>query len=373
MSGLKILITNNTLAGRAGSEMYVRDTAVELLKRGQTPIAYSTALGEVALELQAANITVIDDLRNLSLVPDLIHGHQHMELMTALLYFPEAPAIQFIHNATSWYEKPIHFPRILRYVAVDHACRDLLLAHGIPEPQIRVLLNFVDLARFRPRRQPLSLQPKKALLFSNYASEETHLPAVREACARAQIQLDVVGSQTKTTTSRPEEILGEYDLVFAKAKSALEAMAVGAAVVLCDYAGSGPMVTTANFAALRPLNFGRRTLTGPLEPEALLKEIKRYDPEESFRVSQIVRASAGHEPVIDELISLYEEVIGEIKGSGEGEKLLEDRAAAAYLRQLKIDFATHADAASRLRKRVESIPLVGKIGVKLARALARQR
>jgi hypothetical protein len=372
MSGLKILITNNTLAERAGSEMYVRDTAIELLKRGHTPIAYSTVLGEVALELQAANITVIDDLKILSLVPDLIHGHQHMELMTALLYFPETPAIQFIHNATSWYEKPIHFPRILRYVAVDRACMDLLLAHDIPEPQIRVLLNFVDLARFRPRRQPLSLQPKRALLFSNYASEETHLPAVREACARAQIQLDVVGSQTKTT-SRPEEILGEYDLVFAMAKSALEAMSVGAAVVLCDCAGSGPMVTTANFAALRPLNFGRRTLTGPLEAEALLKEIKRYDPEESLRVSHMVRASAGHEPVIDELNSLYEEVIGEFNESGIGEKLQEDRAVAGYLRQLRIDFAANTNAASRLRKRVESVPLVGKIGVKLARALARQR
>src|SRR5258706_15714926 len=152
--------------------------------------------------------------------------------MPALFYFPDPTAIQFIHNATSWYEKPIHFRRILRSLAVDRLSRDLLLAPGIPEPQIRVLLNFVDLDRFRPRRQPLSLQPKRALLFSNYANEETHLPAVREACARAQIQLDVVGSQTKTT-SRPEEILGEYDLVFSKAKNALKAMSVGGPCVFC--------------------------------------------------------------------------------------------------------------------------------------------
>jgi hypothetical protein len=150
-------------------------------------------------------------------------------------------------------------------------------------------------------------------------------------------------------------------------------MAVGAAVVLCDYEGSGPMVTSANFAALRPLNFGRRTLTRPLESEVLLKEINRYDPEESFRVSQMVRATAGHEPVIDELISLYEEVLREFKESDKGDKLREDRAAAAYLRQLKIDFTANADAASRMRKRLESVPVVGKIGIKLARALTRQR
>lgn len=372
MSGLRVLITNNTLAGRAGSELYVRDTATELLKRGHSPIAYSTILGEVARELEVANIPVVDDLNHLAVAPDLIHGQQHMELMTALLHFPQVPAIQFTHNSSSWYERPVQFPRILRYAAVDHACRDLLLEHAIPEERIRVLLNFVDLARFRSRRRPLSPTPQRALLFSNYASEETHLPAVREACARASIQLDVVGSQTNSATEQPENILGEYDLVFAKGRSALEAMAVGAAVLLCDYEGSGPIVTQANFAELRPLNFGRRALSEPLDAEVLVEEIKRYDAGDALRVSQTVRSSAGHEPVVDELISLYEEVIQEFQQNGHAEKLEEDRAAAAYLRQLKIDFTANADAALRLRERVERVPVVGRIGVKLARTFMRR-
>jgi len=369
MSGLRVLITNHTLAGRGGSELYVRDAATELLKRGHTPIVYSVILGEVARELEAASIRVLDDLNKLAEVPDLIHGQQHMELMTALLHFPRVPAIQFIHNSSSWYEKPVQFPRILRYVAVDHACRDLLRQHAIPEKRIRVLFNFVDLARFRSRRQPLSATPQRALLFSNYASEATHLPAVREACARAKIQLEVVGSQTNNASAQPEQILGEYDLVFAKARSALEAMAVGAAVILCDYEGSGPMVTPANFAELRPLNFGKRALRGPLDAAVILEEIRRYNPAEALRVSQAVRSTAGHEAVIDELTSLYEEVISEFQQDGLGEKLAEDRAAAAYLRQLKIDFTANEAAALRLRKRIERVPLVGRIGAKLARAL----
>lgn len=372
MSGLRVLITNHTLAGRAGSELYVRDTATELLKRGHSPIAYSTTLGEVAREMEAANIPVIDDLNKLAASPDLIHGQQHMELMTALLHFPRVPAIQFIHNSRSWYEKPIHFPRIVRYVAVDHACRDLLREQGIPEERIRVLLNFVDLARFRSRPNPLPATPRRALVFSNYANEDTHLPAVRKACARANLQLDVVGGKTNTATSQPEKILGEYDLVFAKGRSALEAMAVGAAVVLCDYEGSGPMVTTENFAELRPLNFGLRALNKPLDAAVVFEEIRRYDAGEALRVSQTLRASAGHEPVIDELISLYQEVMREFELNGPVEKLEEDRAAAAYLRQLKIDFTANADAALRLRERLEQVPLVGRVGVKLARAFMRR-
>ena len=372
MSGLRVLITNNTLAARAGSELYARDTAIELLKRGHSPIAYSTILGEVARELEAANIPVVDDLNHLAAAPDLIHGQQHMELMTAVLHFPQTPAIQFIHNSRSWYEKPVQFPRILRYVAVDHACRDLLRQHAIPEKRIRVLLNFINLTRFRSRSQPLPAAPQRALLFSNYASEETHLPAVREACARASIKLDVVGSQTNTAIAQPEEILGQYDLVFAKARCALEAMAVGAAVVLCDSEGSGPMVTPANFARLRPLNFGRRALSGPLDARVIAEQIRRYDPAEALRVSQMVRATAGHEPVVDELISLYEEVTREFQQNGRCEGLEEGRAAAAYLRQLKIDFTANTSAAMRLRERVEQVPLVGRIGIKLARSFMRR-
>lgn len=54
-------------------------------------------------------------------------------------------------------------------------------------------------------------------------------------------------------------MLGGYDLVFAKARCALEAMAVGCAVVLCDVGGLGPLVTRAQVQHLRRWNFGRRT------------------------------------------------------------------------------------------------------------------
>src|SRR6266545_2771918 len=131
---MRILIANNTLAGRGGSELYVRDVATGLLKRGHTPIAYSTVLGDVARELLAATVPVSDDLNKIAVVPDIIHGHHHMETMTALLHFPNVPAINFCHSWTNWAEKPLHFPRILRYVAVDHTCRDrLTFQHGIPE------------------------------------------------------------------------------------------------------------------------------------------------------------------------------------------------------------------------------------------------
>src|SRR5437588_3920148 len=237
------------------------------------PIAYSTKLGDIAQEIRAATIPVIDNLDALATPPDIIHGHHHLDTMTALVRFPEVPAVYFCHGWLPWEESTPRFPRILRYVAVDHSCRDrLLLEHGIPEDRIRVLLNFVDLERFKPRG-PLPARPKRALIFSNEANELTHVKVVRDACGRADIELDVIGRNSGNTCKEPEGVLGSFDIVFAKGRSALEAMAVGAAVVLYGVAGVGSMVTTCELDRLRRLNFGIRALQEPISPAALEREI----------------------------------------------------------------------------------------------------
>ena len=125
-----------------------------------------------------------------------------------------------------------------------------------------------------------------------------------------------MGASAGKSLARPEEALGEFDLVFAKAKAALEAMSIGAAVILCDAVGAGPMVTTANLDQLRRINFGMRALTHPVTPEFLGGEIARYDAADAAAVSRAVRESAGTEAMVDELCSLYAEVIAEHAAAG---------------------------------------------------------
>ncbi len=334
MSGLRVLITNTTLATRTGTETYVRDLALGLLRRGHSPVVYSPETGEIARELRKATVPVIEDLSALAVAPQVIHGNQSAELMTALLNFPAVPGIFFCHSWIGWSNAPPRFPRLLRYVAVDETCRDrLALEHGIGEDRLRVLLNAVDLERFSPRA-PLPAVPRRALVFSNTANESTHLKAVREACLRAGIELDVVGAEANTSTARPELLLGQYDLVFAKARCALESMAVGAAVVLCDMFGSGPMVTSGELERLRRLNFGMRALREPIDPEVLGREIARYDAADAAEVSRRIRTTAGLDALVEEIIELYREVIEEHAGSGQADALEEGRAAASFIHSL---------------------------------------
>ena len=346
LMGLKILITNNTLASRAGTELYVRDLAVALLKRGHTPIAYSTLLGEVAQELRRATVPVIDHLDALATPPDLIHGHHHLETMTALLKFPGVPAVSFCHGWNPREEAPPKFPRIMRYVAVDEVCRDRLVhENGIPDAAVRLLPNFVDLNRFKPR-DSLPEKPARALIFSNYVTERGR-GAIQEACFRAGIEVDAVGSALGNPTSRPEDVLPKYDLVFGQGRSAIEALAVGTAVILWNTRGAGPMVTTGNVETLRRLNFGVRTIQGTADSGNISQEIARYNAFDAMQASSWIRRMAGLDDVLDRLLDLYHEVLEDYRRHRVDDSRAEFRAASDYLRQWIPNLTAQQEASKR--------------------------
>lgn len=333
---MKILIANATLASLTGTETYVRDLAIGLLRRGHAPIVYAPELGEIARQLRLATVPVVDDLRNVGVTPDVIHGNHNTELMSALLRFPNVPAVFFCHSWTDWISMPPVHPRILAYVAVDETCRDrLLYEHAIPEEKVFVSLNSVDLERFKPRT-PLPDKPQRALVFSNGATKWTHLPAVKEACARSGIELDVIGAGLNAENAQPETVLGNYDLVFAKARCALEALVVGAAVIICDSRGSGPLVTTEALEKLRRLNFGIRTQSEPVTTDGLLREIARYDAKDAAEVSRRLRCGSGVDAAVDDVLAVYEQAISDFHNGPAPDAAEEARAAADYLRWLTL-------------------------------------
>jgi len=342
---LRILITNNTLDGRNGSELYVRDLALEYMKRGQLPVAYSPFLGEVAEELRANSIPVLADLDEMEAEPDIIHGHHHHESMTAALRYPRTPMIFVCHGWAPWEETPPLHPNIVRYVAVDDLCRErLLTTRGIAPERTATIYNFADLQRFLPR-PPLPPKPRTALVFSNYAAR---IPlAIQEACERAGIdRLDIRGYSSGNLATAPEEILGQYDIVFAKARAAIEALASGCAVILADTDGVGGMVTTTNMHDLRRLNFGLRTLKADAMSHGVIeREIGRYDASDAKAVSDEMRAVAGLQTAADTWIDLYRQVVAEWNALADrNDDAARMRAGSRYLRQIAMPLKSRRDA-----------------------------
>lgn len=370
MAGLTILIANATLATLTGTETYVRDLALGLLRKGHRPIVYAPDLGPIAQELRQCTVPVVNNLNLVGTTPDIIHGNHNTELISALLQFETVPAVFVCHSWTDWISSPPSHPRIFAYVAVDDTCRDrLVLEHGIPEERVLVQLHAADLERFKPR-DPLPSKPARALVFSNNANQWTHLNAVREACARTGIELDVVGSGVNAPATNPESLLSKYDLVFAKARCALEAMAVGTAVILCDAAGSGPLVMTSDFDRLRRLNFGIRALSEQVDADLLVHQIKRYDPKDAAEVSRRLRINSDLGSVVDDAVDLYREVIQEFRERPAPLPAEENRAVAEYLRWMTLTTRRKlSDCESmlansltlQLRNRIGRLPLMEKL------------
>lgn len=359
MSGLRVLITTYLLAGRTGSELYVHDLALALAARGHTPFVYSPELGALAGELAKRGIEVRDSLEDFSQPPDIVHGQHTAPAVEALLHFRDVPGIYVCHDATHRVDTPPLFPRILRYVAVDYNCRERVAKAKVPPDRIRVIFNSVDLARFKPRGA-LPARPARALLFSNYANEGTHLGAVREACSWAGLPLDVIGSGVGNSSTEPEAVIGQYDVVFAKARCALEAMAVGAAVILCDFRGAGRMVRSSDVDEFRRWNFGARLLRQPLDPHVLLAQIACYDPGDASVVSRRIRASAGLADQVDQMIALYRDVLSEWPRARRPTRRSEVRSAAIAMRAVR-------PPAPRLRERIRRIGILGPVLVLIKR------
>jgi len=119
----------------------------------------------------------------------------------------------------------------------------------------------------------------------------------------------VIGTRVGNLVDHPEHVLPGYDVVFAKARCALEAMAVGNAVILCDEFGIGPMVSSAEVSELQKWNFGMRTLKLPIAPARIISELDRYDAADARRVSDYIRTRAAAKRLIQEYLSLYEKVM----------------------------------------------------------------
>ncbi|MCM2253270.1 MAG: glycosyltransferase [Ramlibacter sp.] len=332
---LTVLMTNITLGGRTGTEIQTRNIALELLRQGHKPLVYTPVSGPIADELRAGSVPVVTDLTNVAQPVDIIHGHHLPTTLIAVARFPESPAIFVCHDFMAWHDSPPLLPAVRRYVAVDETVHDrLTLESGIPQARVRVVLNVPDIRRFLPG-PALPPWPKRALAF---AKNQGHVAAITAACAQRGIHLDVVGQAAGRVVEAPERLLPDYDLVFTSALSAMEAMACGRAVVVCDGRGLAGMCDVECFLAWRRLNFGLRTLRLPVTPETVGMAIDRYDATAAGEVGAQLRAEGGLDAYVRQLTGLYDEVLEEHRRAPHSVADL-SRALATQLQNAQADSA----------------------------------
>lgn len=329
---LRVLLTNITLAGRSGTETVLRNLALSLVKAGHRPIVYSPHLGPIADELRAASIPVTASIETLEETPDVIHGQHVIQTAVALARFPQTPAIFVCHDFIAWHDTPPRLPNLRRYVTISDGFRDRLTVEaGVAPADVSIIPNGIDTELFQPG-PPLPKTPRRALVF---AKNRGHVEMILEACARLGIEATVVGAAAKRLIDNPHELIPQYDVVFASALTAMEAMACHRAVVVCDGRGLAGMATAERYEGWRRENFGLRSFTKALSVQNIVDEMALYDAEAATALGERVREEMALDRWREAYVDLYRTVVAEA-ATPKVAKALKDparqaRALAAHL------------------------------------------
>ncbi len=321
---LRILLTNICLRDRSGTEMMTADLALALHRRGHEVAIYSPRLGLLAHQLRGLGVPVTDHIEQIGFEADIIHGHHNVVLAVAMVRFPQTPAIFVCHDTSMVYDAPLLSPRVGAYVGVDLACAERLKVDGAPAAAITVIINAVDLARFQCRHD-WAPSPRTALAITKQRAP--WLPAVRAACRAMDIDLTEVGAGVGRSVSDLPERMLQADLVFAWSRSAAEAAATGAAVVLCDEFGFGGLLTSTEARAFPRTSLGRRGLHPAATRAAVEQAIGAYDPADAALTAEIVRQRLS----LDDMAGAYERVYRSVLARRAGSRPADAAKLAAFL------------------------------------------
>ena len=289
---MRLLIANACLGGRTGSEVHTKDLALALQCRGHRCAVFVGYLREDddVRSLRSAGVVVTDDLKDIPWVPEVIHGHHVRETVQACQAFPRIPAIQVCHDATHERDRAAKRSCVQQWGAVDGFCQERFAREtGLKLTEIPVIFNPVDLKFIPERPLPPPSRPRRAALFFSSIHTPQTAESIANACGRVGISLDVIGPGTPGFVTNPGLKLPEYDLVFGKARCAIEAMASGAHIILCAPEGIGPRITPDNFLALRHRNFGRSLLEAPLSQARIEERIGELESSNTAALTKLIR------------------------------------------------------------------------------------
>ena len=375
---MKILMTNNALAERGGSESYLETVSSELRRLAHDVVLYSPRCGATADRLRRDGFTVVEDVEELPSDLDVIHGQHANAVARVRERFPTVPLVFASHSWFVSVEDPVAELGAGAFVAFNDPARRRLAAHAATQGKDVVRLtqpvpvSFADAARDR-----IGVVPRRAVLVSR---RMTLQPArLAKACAALGLEFDWIGQEGRESAD-PRSEMRACDIVLASGRSALEGMAAGRAVVVVEEGGVSGWVSEASYAALEADGF---TGLGGEPQEDLELLLGQYTQDLGTQARSLVVRHHAAQHHAAALVEIYTAVADTPPTAVAPESLgllvqdrwaLEARAVAAEwevarLRTELADVGSELDG--RLREREHLLARLEGLGARLRRTRAR--
>lgn len=310
MTGVRILFTNWHYSMLGGSQTWIYSAVRALAAAGHEPKVWSGGLGILA-EKTAPFAPCSTDLNDLGEWDVVWGSHQIVGRVPG-----SAPRCQIVH-ATQNQDEEAPVPGLDAYFAVSEEIATFVEQRGFA--CAGVVRQPIETDRFRSLR-PVRTSAPRVLYFGNY---QRWVPVAEEACRRAGVELSICGGPKDDEGRRwdVEEALNDVDLVLGQTRCVLEAMACERNAILCSgwppEAGYGldGFVTPENYFEFRTTNLTGNVRGEAPTPEALVREIRKYDPTLGPALRREVVAHHESSVAIAPLLEWSERVLRERRSS----------------------------------------------------------
>jgi hypothetical protein len=267
---MKFLVALNSL-GIGGTESYVLTVAEHLDRLAHDVLLYAPEPGPGAAVARERGIAVatsgeLGDAHDVALVQDAAVSFEVAGLL------PQTPQIFVGHSENFEPQAPPQLPDLANVaVALNDRVAGRIRAFAVEREVVR-LRQPIDTERFLSRG-PLPEVPRRALILSNnHLSDRQGM--LESACEEVGIELIRLGGAAGQSND-PRAAMAEADIVIGYGRSILEAMALGRAAYVYDWAGGDGWVTAESYPAIEANGFaGRREPI--VDRERLVRDLRAY-------------------------------------------------------------------------------------------------
>lgn len=300
---MRIVFAIQSLGGFGGTESYVATVGDHLQRAGHDVWIYAVENGRFGEFAKSLGLRVCSTVEDLPDRIDAVLAQDAPASIEMLAARPDVPQAYIWHSELVDVQLPPQLNgAIAVIVALSGNAFRRINAMAVKSSVVQ-LTQPIDVYRF-VSMSPINERPRIALYLGNYLRGE-RARMLREACEMAGVELRFVGEFADGFDAAPESAINQADIVFAKSRAALEAMACCRAVYVYDEFGCDGWVTPENFETFAEGAFAGNLTAHTVSVKSLAEDLGRYDASMGYINRDLVSArhnAINHIGAIAELI-----------------------------------------------------------------------
>jgi hypothetical protein len=269
---MRFVLGNRHVIAAGGTEVHLLVLGEHLQRLGHDVAVFAPELGPFADHLRRRGLEVHDTVRTLPEACDVVLAQDAIVAYDLVQRYPGALHAFRICGDVHDFQLPPQLVGAIDLMVVLSDRYARLAAAAAPEVPLLRLPVPIDIDRLVPLG-PLRQTPRRAVLLGNYLERDA---VVEAAWGEAGVEVVRVGGTVQSYDVAA--VVADADIVVAKARAALDAMACGRAVYVFDVFGGDGWVTADSYPALEADNFAGQGTGRVLDVAELRADLAAYEP-----------------------------------------------------------------------------------------------